>query len=32
MASSLAIAPEMLVHILYAAPQPHGIVNVALHQ
>jgi hypothetical protein len=23
--------PEILVHVSYAAPQAHGIVNVALH-
>jgi hypothetical protein len=23
---------EMLVDVLYAAPQAHGIVNIALHQ
>jgi hypothetical protein len=26
------MAPEMLVDVSYAAPQVHGIVNVALHQ
>jgi hypothetical protein len=26
------MAPEMLVDILYAVLQVHGIVNVALHQ
>jgi hypothetical protein len=26
------MAPEMLVVVLYAAPQAHRIVNVALHQ
>jgi hypothetical protein len=26
------MAPEMLVDVSYAAPQEHGIVNVALHQ
>jgi hypothetical protein len=26
------MVPEMLVDVLYAAPQAHGIVNVALHQ
>jgi hypothetical protein len=28
----MAMAPKMLVDISYAAPQLHGIVNVALHQ
>jgi hypothetical protein len=32
LASSLAMAPEMLVDVSYAAPQAHVIVNVALHQ
>jgi hypothetical protein len=27
-----AAAPEMLVDISYAAPQAHGIVNVALYR
>jgi hypothetical protein len=31
MVSSLAMAPEMLIDISYAAPQGHEIVN-ALHQ
>jgi hypothetical protein len=26
------MAPEMLVDVLYVAPQVHRIVNVALHQ
>jgi hypothetical protein len=26
------MAPEMLLHVSYAAPQAHGIVNVALQQ
>jgi hypothetical protein len=26
------MVPEMLVDILYAAPQAHEIVNVALHR
>jgi hypothetical protein len=26
------MAPEMLFGVSYAAPQAHGIVNVALHQ
>jgi hypothetical protein len=26
------MAAEMLVDVSYAAPQAHGIVNVALHQ
>jgi hypothetical protein len=25
------MAPEMLIDILYAAPQVYGLVNVALH-
>jgi hypothetical protein len=32
LASSSATAPEMLVDVSYAAPQAHGIVNVALHR
>jgi hypothetical protein len=32
MASSRATVPEMLVDVSYAAPQAHGIVNVALHR
>jgi hypothetical protein len=32
MASTSTMAPEMLVDVSYAAPQAHGIVNVALHQ
>jgi hypothetical protein len=26
------MAPEMLIDVLYAAPQVHGTVNVALHR
>jgi hypothetical protein len=26
------MAPEILVDVLYIAPQAHGIVNVALHR
>jgi hypothetical protein len=26
------MVPEMLLDVSYAAPQAHGIVNVALHQ
>jgi hypothetical protein len=26
------MAPEMLVDVSYAAPQAHGIINVALHR
>jgi hypothetical protein len=26
------MAPEMLLDISYAAPQAHGIINVALHR
>jgi hypothetical protein len=32
LASSLAMAPEMLVDVSYAAPQAHKIANVALHR
>jgi hypothetical protein len=32
MASSLAMALEMLVDVSYATPQAHGIVNVAIHR
>jgi hypothetical protein len=32
LSSSPATAPEMLVDVSYAAPQAHGIVNVALHR
>jgi hypothetical protein len=32
LASSLAMVPQMLVDVSYAALQAHGIVNVALHQ
>jgi hypothetical protein len=28
----MATTPEMLVDVSYAAPQVHGIVNVALHR
>jgi predicted nicotinamide N-methyase len=31
MASSPAMTPKMLVDVLYAAPQAHRIINVALH-
>jgi hypothetical protein len=31
MALSLAMMPEMLVDVSYAAPQGHRIVNVTLH-
>jgi hypothetical protein len=30
--STLATVPEMLIDISYAAPQAHGIVNVALQR
>jgi hypothetical protein len=30
--SEESLEPEMLVDVSYAAPQVHGIVNVALHQ
>jgi hypothetical protein len=32
LASSPTTAQEMLVDVSYAAPQVHGIVNVAFHQ
>jgi hypothetical protein len=32
LASSPAMAQEMLVDISYAAPQAHRIVNITLHQ
>jgi hypothetical protein len=32
LASSPVTAPEMLVNVSYAAPQAHGIVNIALHR
>jgi hypothetical protein len=32
LASSSATVPEMLVDVSYAAPQTHGIINVALHR
>jgi hypothetical protein len=32
LASSPATTPEILVDVSYAAPQVHGIVNVALNQ
>jgi hypothetical protein len=28
----MATVPEMLVDVSYAAPQVHGIINVALHR